>query len=416
LERTGNMADKTKASQALTAKSIEAMKPDPIGAYRVPDTRAKGLALRVATDGGKTWGVAYRIKGKGVRRPSLGRFQDVGLEAARERANDLTSAARQGRDLLSDEKAAKNEYDLSFTVERLIAEYAKRRLKGLKTADAIERRLKRALAKVMTSKATDIRRRDLRQILDAVADDGWKGEAEKRRSTIQPMFRWALKQDIIETDPSAGLSPYSQSIARERVLDHDEIGKLWAWLETGDMPSHVADILRLQLCLGARVGEICGITSAELQRDGDALLWILPPLRSKNGFVRVTPIVGLAKEIINRRAGDGPLFASLDDVRSSTSLVGHAIIARRKRTPIATFSSHDLRRTVATEMARLELPLELVATVLGQSTGEAETRVLRKHSIHDQFVERKTAALAKWDRRLRQIVSGEAGKVVQLRA
>jgi integrase len=230
-------------------------------------------------------GTRYRIQGKGIRRPSLGRYQDGGLEAARKRANDLTSAARQGRDLIAEEEAARNEYDLSFTVEMLVAEYAKRRLKErLKPASAIERRIRRTLAPVMKRKATDIRHRDLRQILDAVADQGFKGEAEKRRSTIQPMFRWALKQDIIEIDPSAGLSPYNQSIARERVLDHDEIRELWAWLETGDMPFHIADILKLQLCLGARVGEVCGMMAEELQRDdADHLLWFLPATRSKNG-------------------------------------------------------------------------------------------------------------------------------------
>jgi Arm DNA-binding domain len=77
----------TRKAQALTAKAIEAMKPDAEGAYRVPDTRCKGLALRAATDGGKTWDLSYRIKGKGIRRLSLGRYQDVGLEAAREKAN-----------------------------------------------------------------------------------------------------------------------------------------------------------------------------------------------------------------------------------------------------------------------------------------------------------------------------------------
>jgi hypothetical protein len=170
----------TRKAQLLTVKGIEAMEPDPSGAYRVPDTRAKGLALRVATDGGKTWDLAYRIKGKGVRRPSLGRYEDVGLEAARDRAHDLTSAARQGRDLIAKEEADKNEYDLSFTVERLVAEYVKRRLIGrARTANAIERRIRRTLAQVMTRKATDIRGRDLRQILDKVAD-GFKGEAEKR--------------------------------------------------------------------------------------------------------------------------------------------------------------------------------------------------------------------------------------------
>jgi hypothetical protein len=42
---------KTKTAQALTDKAIKAMKPgsEP---YRVPDMRCKGLALRVAADGG----------------------------------------------------------------------------------------------------------------------------------------------------------------------------------------------------------------------------------------------------------------------------------------------------------------------------------------------------------------------------
>jgi integrase len=103
------------------------------------------------------------------------------------------------------------------------------------------------------------------------------------------MFRWALRQDIIEIDPSAGLSPYNQPVARERVLDHNEIRLLWSWLGTDDMPSNIADILKLQLCLGARVGEVCGLTAEELERDDAGhMLWVLPATRSKNGFSRIT--------------------------------------------------------------------------------------------------------------------------------
>ena len=77
-------------AQVLSAKAIEAFEPDPAGAYRVRDLRCKGLALRVAANGGKTWDLGFRIKGEGVRRSSLGRCEDdVGLEAARRRANEL---------------------------------------------------------------------------------------------------------------------------------------------------------------------------------------------------------------------------------------------------------------------------------------------------------------------------------------
>jgi integrase len=240
----------------------------------------------------------------------------------------------------------------------------------------------------MKRKATDIRRRDLRQLLDAVADQGHEGEAEKQRSVIQPMFRWALRQDIIEIDPSAGLSPYGHSGARERVLDPDEIRALWSWLGTGDMSSHISDILRVQLCLGARAGEICGMMAEEFGRDvSGLLLWNLPSPRSKNGSSRMTPIVGVALETIEPRLkaaneGDGRLFVAVSETSPSAALVGQAIIRRRGRAPIAEFRSHDLRRTVATEMAKLGVPLDLIATVLGQKAGEPETRVLRKHYVH----------------------------------
>jgi hypothetical protein len=48
--------------------------------------------------------LAYRIHGAGkVRRMSLGRVSDVTLEKARERSNELTGAARTGRDLIAEE-------------------------------------------------------------------------------------------------------------------------------------------------------------------------------------------------------------------------------------------------------------------------------------------------------------------------
>jgi integrase len=384
----------TRTAQALTAKIIEALKADPAGPYRVPDSRTRGLGLRVAVDGGKTWDFVYRIKGAGVRRRSLGRYEDIGIERARERANDLAKAARQGQDLIAKEEAADAEYDQSFTVARLIDEYAKRRLTGrLRSARSAERLIRQTLAPMLARKAADIKRRDLRGLFDAIADR-YPVAAEKRRTLIQTMFRWSVQQDITESDPSAGLASYGQPAARERVLDHDEIKALWHWLETG-MPGHIADILKLQLCLGARVGEVCGMTVGEFEQGG--ALWRLPATRSKNGLARLTPILGLAKEIVRHRrqtaieARRDRLFVSRRGIGPTTSDVGVAIINRRDRTPVAKFASHDLRRTVATEMAKLDLPLDLIATVLGQKAGGAGTQTLIKHYIVGQFLDRKIA-------------------------
>ena len=110
----------TRGAQLLTHRSIEALRPAE-APYRVTDQRCKGLAVRVAPSGLKTWDLAYRIRGTGkMRRLSLGRTTDVSLEEARERANELTSAARGGRDLIGEEKDAREAAASRITVEKLI--------------------------------------------------------------------------------------------------------------------------------------------------------------------------------------------------------------------------------------------------------------------------------------------------------
>jgi hypothetical protein len=69
----------------------------------------------------------------------------------------------------------------------------------------------------------------MRAILDSIVDRGQGREAEKRRQVCTAMFRWALSQDIVETDPTAGLTPYDRGAPRDRVLSLEEIELVWKW-------------------------------------------------------------------------------------------------------------------------------------------------------------------------------------------
>jgi hypothetical protein len=259
-------AGETREMVALTTKAIAAMNPDRVGPYRVPDARTKGLALRVAKTGGKTWDLSYHVKGSGkVKRLSLGRIDDVSLEGARQRAHQLTSAARRGVDLLAEEEAAREARAREITVGQLVERYVARRVAGrLKTAKEIERRLKRSLADIMARKVSELRRRDLRELFDAAADEGYEREAEKRRQCVGAMFRWGLAQDLVESDPTAGLKAYDPGRPRDRVLSAEEIEALWRWLDESSLSATIADILRMQLLTGARCGEISGMRVEEI--------------------------------------------------------------------------------------------------------------------------------------------------------
>jgi integrase len=408
----------TRGTVALTHRSIEALRPSE-APYRISDQRCIGLAVRVAPSGVKTWDLAYRIRGCGkVRRVSLGRVGDVSLEKARERANELTSAARAGRDLIADEEESRAATASRLTIEKLIALYVRRRVSGrLRTAIEIERRLNRALLPIFNRYADDIRRRDIRELLDAVADQGIEREAEKRRQTIGAMFRWALSQDIVESDPTAGLKAYDPGTPRDRVLTIEEIKMLWKWLESGALPSEPVDILKLQLLTGARCGEISGLCVEEINRE--EWTWTLPAARSKNKRHRVTPVVGVARQIIQARLSSvksGPLFTAETGTILTAGHIGHYLLRRHGKLPIDKFTTHDLRRTTATILAEMGISLDLVAAVVGHEAAGRETRTLVRHYIHTDLIERKIHALRVWDERLKNIVTGrEIKKVVQLR-
>jgi integrase len=407
----------TRGAQPLTHRTIETLRPAE-APYRVTDQRCKGPAVRVAPSGVKTWDLAYRIRGTAkMRRLSLGRTTDVSLEQARERANELTSAARSGRDLIGEEGEARDAAASRITVEKLIDLYLRRRVVGhLRTAKSIESRLRRTLAPILHRYAADICRRDLRAILDSIVDRGQGREAEKRRQVCTAMFRRALSQDIVAHDATAGLTPYDRGAPRDRVLTVEEIELVWKWLDTDALSLEAADILKLELLLGARCGEISGLRAEEIDRQ--KWTWTLPPSRSKNGRQRVTPIVGLAREMLEQRLSGvekGPLFLLEKGVVVTSAHIGHYLLTRRSTFPIAIFTSHDLRRTFATMLAEMGIALDLVAAIVGHEAGARETRVLMRHYVHSDMLERKAQALQVWDERLRAIVAGEeAAKVVPL--
>jgi integrase len=133
------------------------------------------------------------------------------------------------------------------------------------------------------------------------------------------------------------------------------------------MPPDCIAVLRLQICTGARVGELAGIEASELQEEDGRLIWILPVARSKNKNERVTPLVGRAREIVEsalERRKRGALFraSTVDRALRATDL-GHAL--KHRTLPCAHFTTHDLRRTVVSIMDEMGITW----TPLQQSSG-----------------------------------------------
>jgi integrase len=405
----------------LTAVVLASLRPQ-ASAYYVSDEQQIGLRVRVAPSGTLTWNLAYRIKGApAAKSSSLGLCDPdgrngLGLAEARERAAEIIKAARQGRDLLAEEEEARQTKQERLTVRELIERYSRniksphRKGGALRTANDIERRLKRALYTKLDAAADSLRRGDISKLLDAIAD-GRPREAEKRRQAVGAMYRWGLAKGDVMIDPTAGTEGYGRGDPRDRVLAPDEIKAFWAWLNAGadEMPPDCIAVLRVQLCTGARVGEIAGMDASELHWEGDRLVWTLPAARSKNKAERVTPLVGTARAIVEHtleRRKRGPLFrAALSDRPLRATDLGHAL--KHRKLPVAHFGTHDLRRTVVSGMDELGIALDTIAAVVGHQRGTRDTRTLIRHYSRPRLDERVEAALTSWDSRLRKTVGVE---------
>lgn len=401
-------AGHTKNAVALTDRSLKGLKAE-AGPYRVTDAKCEGLAVRVAVDGRKTFDCAFRIKGAGIRRLSLGRWPETSLEAARDRTRELKKAARTGIDLLTEEKNAAIERASRITVRTLIEKYCLKRIRGkLRTAKEIENRLNRALQPKLDTPIQDMRRRDLRNLFDEAAEAGHEREAEKRRQAVGAMFRWAVSQDYLDADPTAGLKSYDPGSPRDRTLSIHEICKLWKWLGEDTFPRDHSNVMKLQLLLGSRCGEIAGMKAEEV--DTHNWLWVLPASRSKNGKERVTPIVGTAREILaSCYPNAGPIFKSETGRSLTASHVGQTLLKRSNRLPVQKFCTHDLRRSFATALDEMGVSIELIAAIVGhESSVNRNAQTLVRHYLRTDKLEQKRLALAAWDRRLQAFLMGES--------
>ena len=321
----------------------------------------------------------------------------------------MTGAARQGVDLIADEAEKREAKARAMTLGKLVDLYLARRVTGrLRSAASVARILRRVLEPLAGMHAADVRRRDLSPLLEAIAARGRARSAGNARQLISGLFTWAEKQDIVATNPTKGLATFDSGTPRDRVLDADEIRALWPWLET--LPPGVADALRVQLLIGARIGEVGGMTVQEVDRD--KWVWTLPAARSKNKRARMTPLVGLARQIIEARitaAGDDDrLFPSETGAALTSASIGTALFTRRSRLPIALFRSHDLRRTAATMMFELGIAKDTIGAIVGHGAEDGRgSRTLIRHYLKSDIITRKTHALETWDAHFQAILEDE---------
>lgn len=438
----------------LTDRRLKAIKAAAAGKRSmIWDAQQPYLAIRTTEHGTKTWVVYKRTAGKLVG-VVIGKYPAVPLAKARKRAGDILDTLAVGkhpRDLERErereeadrrqEEARRRRDTLASAVETFVKAVKADGLRTVAATEAVLRReflgqvLKRVRkpeerdGKTMTAwvrewhpgadvlwserPVFEIRKHDVVERLDIIKAARGPHAARGALAAIRRFFNWCAEGERygIEVSPCAGMSDKKtlrikrHQLMRQHVLTDADLSDVWKAADGFGYP--FGAMVKLLLLTGQRRSDIAEARKPEL--DLEAKLLRIPPERYKTHAAHEVPLAPLALGIFEGlQSFTGPYLFTTTGGRRPISGISkymerlHKAIAKRReaegRGPMEHFRLHDLRRTVRTRLADLGVDDFVSERVIGHALPGL-------HQVYDQssHAEKKRAALALWEARLKEI-------------
>jgi integrase len=315
----------------LTDMFVTSVKPDAARTVVVWDTKQGGLALSVQPTGSKSWKVIYHHSGR-PRWYHLAAADAIGLADARKLANRIMLRVAEGVDPQAERMAERSRGTFEELAARYVNEFAKKRNKSWKQADALVR--KYILPTWGKLRAPDTKRADVERILARLDDTPTLANQVLAAASV--IFSWGIKHEIVESNPCR-LVDRNATQSRERVLADSELPLFWA---------EFSPALKLLLLTGQRPGEIAHMRREHVV-DG---WWTMPgaPVPelgwpgTKNGQTHRVWLPAPAQALLDEFF-DGGQYVRMDSAMRE-------ICARLK---VERATPHDLRRTHGSAVTRL---------------------------------------------------------------
>lgn len=400
------------ARDLLTDRKVTTAKPQP-KEYLLSD--GDGLFLRVRPTGAKDWFLVYTFDGA-RRKMGLGKFGDVALSRAREKADqcrqeltdgmDPKEAAEQRTIQMRAEREAKA---ARLTISDLFTrwqelELSQRKDKGAEIARAFG---KDVLPIIGSLYADEVKRAQVAALLDNVVARGARIVARNMLGDLRQMFGFAIRRGLLENDPTSHMKrdDYGRKVERDRILSEKEIRTLPALIAGAGMyrTSQLAVWIMLATC--CRVGELS--TAAWADVDMQAKTWRIPPENSKNGkehiidlsdfaigqFVVMQTITGLSPWVLPAKHNEGPVCVKSltkqigDRQRDGAPMKNRSPLVDTLKLPGGKWTPHDLRRTGATLMGALGVLPEVVERCLNHTEQNTLKRIYQRHDYRAEMRE-----------------------------
>jgi len=388
----------------LTEAVVEKLKADPNRRVEIHDVLVPGLRLRISPNGKKSWSVMYKVAGASIdgkrginKRMTLGGYPLVGLKGARELCLAAKDLADRGEDPIEhrrSEVTGRQERRFDRVVARFVELHAKPNTKKWRDT---KRLLETYAISVLGSRdITSIDRATIHALLDETSDKKGMALARELRKHLSIMFNWCVDRGICSFNPMAGMKRRDlQYVSRERVLSIEELKLIWNAATKLGYP--FGPIVQLLILSGQRRSEI-----STLQRN-----WIssdyfeIPADNYKTGKPHIVPLTKAMSDLLNDQPiwNGGEYVFSTTGGRTPSSGFSKAKIRIDKLSGVSNWTFHDIRRSVATHMARAGVIQEHIERVLGHAVGGVAGTYNRY-----SYLDEKRQALDVWQKVISEVI------------
>lgn len=361
----------------LTDLSVRNLTPPKKGQKIHFDDTLPNFGIRISPRGTRSWVI---IVGENRSVRTIGRYPNMSLRDARRTAKAELASPRTSA------PAAKDAYTFDAAVKRFLDD-CERRLAPRTLHDY--RTILRRNFPFGNENIHTITSAKLRKKLDALRDK--PAEQRHAHATIRVLFRWALRHEIVTVDPTVSLPTPPPQRSRDRVLSDSELTSVYA--ASCDYPYPFGPLIRLLCLLGQRRGEI-----AQLQWqwiDFSEKIITFPADSVKNRTIHYVPISGTAYSILENLPQETPyVFPSRSYKSKQYKPFANWRTAKenfdKKLNNVEAYTLHDLRRTFASQLARLGTPIHVTEALLNHRSG-THGGIVGIYQRYDYMKERRDA-------------------------
>jgi integrase len=301
----------------------------------------------------------------------IGRFDEMKLEQARDKATEYNYLVGQGKDPAR-KAAPKLTYGALFA--RYMEDYAKLHTR---TWLETEKNHRRHFAAWDKRSVTGIKREHVQTWVNTLAKSSGKYAANRAYNTFRAVFSWGLSQGLFAGEnPCLGVKIFKTN-ARERfILPGNEFDRFAAALNA-EPDETIRDFFWMCLFTGARCSNVLAMQWSQIEMDLQQ--WQIPV--TKNDQSQTIPLTVNAMHILRSRERNvdrHAVWVFPSDRTGWKSGVKEHIKAPRKafqriiaRAGIEDLRIHDLRRTAGSYMAMQNVSPTIIGKALGHRSPQS---------------------------------------------